>query len=105
MKQTSNSFTQRVKEVVQSIQEGSVLTYKEVATRAGNPNAARAVGMIMSKNYDPKIPCHRVVRSDGTMGGYNRGGSEVKRQKIEQEMQQSENNTEIDTRSNIISNV
>jgi methylated-DNA-[protein]-cysteine S-methyltransferase len=85
MTQQNKSFSQRVKEVVQSIKEGSVLTYKEVATRAGNPNASRAVGMIMSKNYDPKIPCHRVVRTDGKMGGYNRGGSEVKMQILKKE--------------------
>ncbi|MEY2641114.1 MAG: hypothetical protein RL150_507, partial [Candidatus Parcubacteria bacterium] len=41
--------------------------------RAGNPRAARAVGNILNKNYNPEIPCHRVIRSDGTTGGYNRG--------------------------------
>ncbi len=50
------------------------MTYGEVAKKAGKPGAARAVGMIMSKNYNSKIPCHRVVRADGKMGGYNRGG-------------------------------
>ena len=50
------------------------MTYGEVARKAGNPLAARAVGMIMSKNFDPKIPCHRVIRTDGKIGGYNRGG-------------------------------
>ncbi len=50
------------------------MTYKQVATKAGNPFAARAVGMLMSKNYNIKIPCHRVVRSDGKPSGYNRGG-------------------------------
>jgi len=49
------------------------MTYKEVAAAAGNPRAARAVGTIMSTNYDSDIPCHRVVRSDGAPGGYNRG--------------------------------
>ncbi len=49
------------------------MTYGEVARRAGNPRAARAVGTIMRANYDPTVPCHRVVRSDGTLGGYNRG--------------------------------
>ncbi len=73
------SFTERVRDVVAHIPKGRVLTYKEVAIRAGSPNAFRAVGMIMSKNYDPNIPCHRVIRSDGGMGGYNRGGKETKR--------------------------
>ncbi len=50
------------------------MTYKQVAAKAGKPLAARAVGMLMSHNYDPKIPCHRVVRSDGKVGDYNRGG-------------------------------
>ncbi len=50
------------------------MTYGEVARRAGNPKAARAVGSLMSKNYDSRIPCHRVVHSDGRIGGYNRGG-------------------------------
>ncbi len=68
------SFTERVRDVVRNIPKGKVMTYKEVAEKAGSPNASRAVGMIMSKNFDPAIPCHRVIRSDGKMGGYNRGG-------------------------------
>ena len=54
------------------------MTYQEVATKAGNPGAARAVGSIMARNFDPKIPCHRVIRSDGKVGNYNRGGSKKK---------------------------
>ena len=50
------------------------MTYKEVAQKAGNPGAARAVGTLMSKNYNIEIPCHRVIRSDGKIGNYNRGG-------------------------------
>lgn len=49
------------------------MTYGEVATKAGSPGAARAVGTIMKSNFDPLIPCHRVVRANGTLGGYNRG--------------------------------
>lgn len=49
------------------------MTYKEVAKAAGRQNAYRAVGNILNTNYDPKIPCHRVVRSDGQTGGWNRG--------------------------------
>jgi methylated-DNA-[protein]-cysteine S-methyltransferase len=67
-------FVEKVYKIVSKIPKGKTMTYKEVATKAGNPFAARAVGMLMSKNYDPKIPCHRVVRSDGKLGGYNRGG-------------------------------
>ncbi len=67
------SFSDKVYEVVKKIPKGKVLTYKEVAKRAGNALASRAVGNILNKNYNPKIPCHRVIRSDGKMGGYNRG--------------------------------
>lgn len=58
---------------MRQIQKGETLSYVEVARRAGNPRASRAVGNILSKNYDPKIPCHRVIRSDLDTGGYNRG--------------------------------
>jgi methylated-DNA-[protein]-cysteine S-methyltransferase len=70
-----NSFKEKVYKIVAQIPEGKTLTYGEVAMMAGYPGAARAVGNIMSKNYDPKIPCHRVVRSDGKPGGYNRGAN------------------------------
>ncbi len=60
-----------VKEVVRKIPRGSTLSYNEVATRAGNPRAARAVARIMSANHDLEIPCHRVICANGTLGGYN----------------------------------
>lgn len=66
-------FQQRVLDVVDKIRKGKVMTYKEVAKAAGRPHAWRAVGNILSKNYDPKIPCHRVIRSNGKPGNYNRG--------------------------------
>lgn len=69
-----SSFTEKVYAVVAKIPKGSVMTYAEVARRAGNPRAYRAVGNIMNKNPDTtRVPCHRVVRSDGTPGGYARG--------------------------------
>jgi len=67
------TFKEKVFEIVRKIPEGETLTYKEVAIGAGKPNASRAVGNILNTNYDPAIPCHRVVRSDGKTGGYNRG--------------------------------
>lgn len=67
------SFPQKIHSIVQKIPSGKTLTYKEVAKLAGRPKAYRAVGNILNKNYDPKIPCHRVIRSDGKLGGYNRG--------------------------------
>lgn len=73
------TFKDNVFAAVKKIPKGSVLTYGEVARRAGNPKATRAVGNILRTNYDPAIPCHRVVRSDGTLGNYNRGGATHKR--------------------------
>ncbi|HEY4522095.1 MAG TPA: MGMT family protein, partial [Candidatus Paceibacterota bacterium] len=69
------TFADRVREIVRRIPKGKSMTYKEVAARAGNAKAARAVGAIMRTNYDESIPCHRVIRSDGSVGEYNRGGS------------------------------
>lgn len=73
------SFSENVYAVVRKIPRGETLTYKEVARLAGKPKAYRAVGNILNKNYDPNIPCHRVVRSDGNPGGYNRGKEEKER--------------------------
>lgn len=74
-------FKSAVYEVVRKIPEGKTLTYKEVALLAGSPRAYRAVGNILNQNYDPQIPCHRVIRSDGKLGGYNRG-AELKEEKL-----------------------
>jgi methylated-DNA-[protein]-cysteine S-methyltransferase len=73
-----NSFTTKVLTIVSKIPRGSVLTYKEVTRLAGNEKASRAVGSIMKKNYDTEVPCHRVIRYDGKVGEYNRGGSKKK---------------------------
>lgn len=72
------TFAEKVFEVVRKIPKGKVLTYKEVAKKAGNSKAFRAVGNILNKNYDPAIPCHRVVRSNGRFGEYNRGARKKK---------------------------
>lgn len=66
-------FRERVLRAVARIRRGHVYTYKEVARCAGNPRAYRAVGNILNKNHDMTIPCHRVIRSDGAIGGYNQG--------------------------------
>ncbi len=81
----SNSFACRVRNMVKAIPVGSVMAYGAVAAAAGSPRAARAVGIIMSKNYDPDIPCHRVVRSDGQVGDYNRGGASEKTKLLQDE--------------------
>lgn len=80
-----NNFTKRVQDVVRSIPKGKTLSYGEVAALAGSPGAARAVGSIMKHNYDNTIPCHRVIKADGSVGEYNRGGSEKKRKLLEAE--------------------
>lgn len=74
----SETFKERVLKVVKQIPKGSVLSYKEVARLTGKPKAYRAVGNILNKNYDPKIPCHRVIKSSGEIGGYNRGKNKKK---------------------------
>lgn len=79
MMKQEGTFADSVRDVVSAIPKGETLTYSEVATRAGNPKAARAVARVMSANYDLTVPCHRVIRTDGGMGGYNRGGVEKKR--------------------------
>ena len=79
------TFADKVRDIVRKIPEGKTMTYKEVATKAGNPHAARAVGAIMRTNYDETIPCHRVVKSDGSFGSYNRGGTLRKQEILQRE--------------------
>lgn len=76
---TNRTFSKRVFSVVRRIPRGSTLSYGDVARRAGNPGAARAVGAVLRTNRNPNIPCHRVIRADGSPGGYNRGGAKKKR--------------------------
>ena len=78
------NFRQKIFEIVSKIPKGKVLTYKEVARLAGRPKAYRAVGSVLGKNYDPAIPCHRVIRSNGEIGGYNRG-TQKKKEILEKE--------------------
>jgi methylated-DNA-[protein]-cysteine S-methyltransferase len=80
-----NSFKEKVYKIVKKIPKGKTLTYKEVAERAGYPLAYRAVGNILSKNYNEEVPCHRVVKSDGGLGNYNRGGAMVKARILREE--------------------
>lgn len=65
------TFTERVYDVVRKIPKGKTMTYGQVAAAIGQPGASRAVGNALNKNRDLKnIPCHRVIRSDGSIGGY-----------------------------------
>ncbi len=78
-KGTQTDFAQKVYLIVSKIPAGKTMTYAEVARKAGKPGASRAVGSILGKNKDPKrVPCHRVIRSDGGMGGYAFGGIKKK---------------------------
>ena len=76
MKIKGTKFQQQVWKILSKIPSGKVKTYKEIAIELNKPNAARAIANACAKNpYAPKIPCHRVIRSDGTLGGYSgRGG-------------------------------
>jgi O-6-methylguanine DNA methyltransferase len=77
-------FKEKVLAVVAKIKKGTTMTYKEVAEAAGSPRAFRAVGTVLKSNYNPNIPCHRVIKSDGTLGNYNRG-TEAKQRKLIEE--------------------
>ncbi len=80
-----SEFQDKVRDVVRAIPKGSTLSYQEVAKKAGKPKAARAVANIMANNFLKDVPCHRVIRSDGKAGGYNRGGESVKRRLLQEE--------------------
>lgn len=73
--------------VASQIPKGETMTYGDVARRAGKPNAYRAVGSILGKNRDTRVPCHRVIRSDGGMGGYAFGGIKRKTEILAKEKQ------------------
>lgn len=73
-----SSFARRVRDAVKQIPKGETRGYGEIACAIGYPGAARAVGTVMKNNYDPNVPCHRVIRADGKLGDYNRGGSAQK---------------------------
>ncbi len=78
-------FRDKALMVVGDIPKGETLSYAEVARRAGSPRAFRAVGNILKRNYNPKIPCHRVIRMNGGMGDYNRGGVRRKQELLREE--------------------
>jgi O-6-methylguanine DNA methyltransferase len=79
------SFAVRVRDAVRQIPKGETRSYGEVAAAIGYPGAARAVGTVMKNNYNPSVPCHRVVRADGRVGEYNRGGEREKKRLLEKE--------------------
>lgn len=73
---TPSAFQAKVFAAVKKIPPGKTLTYKQVASMIGNPKAYRAVGNALNKNRDKDVPCHRVIRSNGAVGGFNRGSKE-----------------------------
>jgi len=81
MKLKGTKFQLKVWSYLRKIPRGSLKTYSQVAKAIGKPRAVRAVANAIGKNpYAPKIPCHRVIRSDGSLGGYSgKGGVKTKR--------------------------
>ena len=81
MKLIGTKFQQKVWAYLRKIPRGSVKTYSQVAKDIGKPLAVRAVANAIGKNpLAPQIPCHRVIRSDGSLGGYSgKGGKKTKR--------------------------
>ncbi len=78
-------FQEKVLRMEHRVPFGRVTTYGRLAEQAGRPGAARAVGNMLARNPFPLIiPCHRAVRSDGSIGGFQ-GGPELKRGLLEQE--------------------
>ena len=77
----------KVWKYLMTIPKGQLRTYSQVANAIKKPNAVRAVANAIGKNpYAPKIPCHRVIRSDGSLGGYSgKGGINAKRKLLKLE--------------------
>jgi len=87
MKLKGTKFQLKVWKYLKTIPKGKVKTYLDVAKGIGKPRAFRAVANAVGKNpYPSKIPCHRVIRSDGSLGGYSvKGGISKKRQLLKSE--------------------
>ena len=81
MKLIGTAFQLKVWTYLKKIPRGTVVTYSAVAKGVGKTLAVRAVANAIGKNpYAPQIPCHRVIRSDGSLGGYSgKGGLKTKR--------------------------
>ena len=80
-------FQIKVWKFLKTIKKGETITYSEVAKAINKPKAVRAVANAIGKNpYAPKIPCHRVIRSDGSLGGYSgKGGIKTKKKLLKSE--------------------
>jgi methylated-DNA-[protein]-cysteine S-methyltransferase len=78
------NFQEKVFAITRKIPGGKVSTYKEVACALKKPKAYRAVGNALNKNVNRSVPCHRVIKSDGSVGGF-RWGSRKKIKKLKEE--------------------
>ena len=87
MKLKGTKFQLKVWNFLKKIPKGSVKTYSQVASAIGKPRAIRAVANAIGKNpYPIKIPCHRVIKSNGSLGGYSaKGGIKMKRKLLKKE--------------------
>jgi methylated-DNA-[protein]-cysteine S-methyltransferase len=87
MKLKGTQFQLKVWSYLKKIPKGKLKTYAEVAKAIGKPKAVRAVANAIGKNpFPPKIPCHRVIRSDGKLGGYSaKGGIKTKKKLLKNE--------------------
>ena len=85
--QKGTKFQRKIWYFLTKIPRGSVKTYSEVAKAIGKPKAVRAVANAIGRNpYSPRIPCHRVIKSDGTIGGYSgKGGIKTKKSLLKKE--------------------
>ena len=91
----NNSFSEKVYSVLKKVPRGRVTTYKAIA-EALNTKACRAVGNALNRNpYAPKVPCHRVVKSNGNIGGYAEGVRK-KIKLLKKEGVQTKNNSVVD---------
>ena len=96
------AFNEMVFEVLKKIPRGKVATYRQVAVALGSPNSARAVGNACGKNlHSPIIPCHRVVASNGLLGGYS-GGLDKKIKLLESEGVKVKSNKIVDFNSILV---
>lgn len=75
MKYEKSEFSERVYGFCSRVPRGRVTTYGEIARAIGKPGSSRAVGQVLKRNPNaPRVPCHRVVKSDGSLGGYGGAG-------------------------------
>jgi methylated-DNA-[protein]-cysteine S-methyltransferase len=87
-------FSHKILRACMKIRYGKIMTYKQLATFAGRPNSARAAGSVMARNRLPLIiPCHRVLGSDGSLGGFSApGGPKTKQEMLNMENKRGTHN-------------